>query len=144
MKGETESHIFPINPCKVWHLERENGLQKIVPPLELPSKFSLNSSSKPLMSQHTFAVEHLHNQPQTSQAGNDMSGGWKSSSTFLLPQPSFSYHGPFQPPEGKTKEQKDQARPQALTPWRRAVLDSRVGSRDSVCTGGLHRQPSAE
>lgn len=34
---------------------------------------------------------------------------------------------------------------QAFTPWRRmAVLDGKAGSRYSVCTCGLHRQPSAE
>lgn len=67
----------------------------------------------------TFAVEHLHNQPQTSQAGNDMSAAWKSSSTFLLLQPLFSLPWPIPVSRRQSKGAEgswwEQTSPQAFT-----------------------------
>lgn len=115
MNGETESHIFLKKPCKVWHLDRENGL--------LSHHCSCQASSPSTAAQSTsclstFAVEHLHNQPQTSQAANYTSGAWRSSVELQMCNwsqglgifsPSFPCHPPFQLPEGKAKEQKDHA-----------------------------------
>lgn len=100
------THIFPINPCKVWHLDRENGL--------LSHHWSCQASSPSPAAQSTsclstFAVEHLHNQPQTSQAANYTSGPGGAAAHSCFFSPSFPCHPPFQLPKGKAKEQKDPA-----------------------------------
>lgn len=149
MNGETESHIFPIKPCKVWHLDRENGL--------LSHHCSCQASSPSTAAQSTsclstFAVEHLHNQPQTSQAANYTSGAWRSSVELQMCNWSQGLESsallfPAIPHSSSQKAKQRSSRimlgtdlAQAFTPWRRlAVLDGKAGSRDSVCTCRLHR-----
>lgn len=147
MNGETECHPH-LSYKPLQSLALGQGEWPPVPPLELPSKFSLTSSSKHLMPQHICCGTSA--QPATDLSGCQLHIWGLEEQQHIPASSALLFPAILHSSSLKAKQRSrrillgtDLA--QAFTPWRRmAVLDGRAGLRDSVCTCGLHRQPSAE